>query len=203
MLSEDYGHVDADCLHHRTFDGEGQSTTACARRLRRRLRAGVRSIICLVCNRGQLVQSVPVDGLEDSLSHPANTVLLASLKRQAVVPTDTQVSPWDIDGFELHTHPDLIERLRELGEGGERDVTAVYGIAVLVRPIGRPFAIAVGTRTLLLGLSEQPDDVVVSEMPAWFSAAGWVGVNAWQSELPSADGTERLRRWVRRAFDDC
>jgi len=129
-------------------------------------------------------------------------MLIASLKRQAVVPNECQRSQWDIDDYELHAHPDLVERLGQLGEGSHRDVTAAYGLPVLVRELGRPFAVAVGTSTLLLRVGVEPDDVLKSDPPSWFRAKGWVCVDAWQVDLPREEGTTRLRRWVGKAFDN-
>jgi hypothetical protein len=131
----------------------------------------------------------------------ANCVL-TSLKSQAVVPNQHQRSRWDIDGYELHTHPDLIERLQQLGEGTQMQVTAAYGLPVLASPIGRPFAVDVGTSTLLLRLGVVPDDVRASDAPSWFRLQGWVSVDAWQADLLREEGTARLRIWVREAFDN-
>jgi hypothetical protein len=160
-----------------------------------------------LCSAGQTTLPVTVDEIQAVNTNPpswdqaANRTLIASLKRQAVVPNERQRSQWDIDGYELHAHPDLVERLGQLGEGSHRDVTAAYGLPVLVRPIGRPFAVAVGTSTLLLRVGVEPDDVLMSDAPSWFRAKGWVSVDAWQVDLPREEGTARLRKWVGEAFD--
>ena len=127
--------------------------------------------------------------------------LRAVLRRQSAQPSDQQRSPWDIDAYELHAHPDLIDRLRELGAGNEQSVVPVFGLPVLVRPGGHAFAIAVGTSTLLLRLDEEPTDVRLSSKPGWFDVAGWVALDAWQPNLPSTEGFSVLRDLVRRAFE--
>ena len=127
--------------------------------------------------------------------------LRAILRRQSAAPSDQQRSPWDIDGYELHAHPDLIDRLRELGEGIERSVVPVFGLPVLVRPGGQAFAIAVGMSTLLLRLEEEPSGVRLSSMPDWFDVTGWVALDAWQTDLPSTEGLSVLRNLMRSAFE--
>ena len=127
--------------------------------------------------------------------------LRAVLRRQSAEPSDEQRSPWDIDDYELHAHPDLIDRLRELGEGSQRSVAPMFGLPVLVRPGGHTFAIAVGTSTLLLRLDEEPTDVRLSSKPGWFDLAGWVALDAWQPDRPSTEGFRVLRDLMRRAFE--
>jgi hypothetical protein len=46
-------------------------------------------------------------------THPANTVVLAELKRHAF-PARLSDEPFVLDGYTLSTHPDLEERLFEL-----------------------------------------------------------------------------------------
>ena len=132
---------------------------------------------------------------------PDDAKLRAVLRRQSVEPSDQQRSSWDIDAYELHAHPDLIDRLRELSEGSERSVAPMFGLPVLVRPGGHVFAIAVGTSTLLLRLDEEPTDVRLPSKPGWFDLAGWFALDAWQPDLPSTEGFRVLRDLMRRAFE--
>ncbi len=126
------------------------------------------------------------------MTGPFSGEVLTALTRQAVGP---------VDGYETHVHPDLADRLQELGEGSVRDLTPALGLVALVRPVDRPFAIAVSMSTILLRLDVQPDDVIAAQLPDWFAVSGWIAVDAWQSGIPREEGTARLRRWVREAFD--
>ncbi|MCA1702124.1 MAG: hypothetical protein LC808_02185 [Actinobacteria bacterium] len=103
---------------------------------------------------------------------PDDAKLRAVLRRQSAEPSGQQRSPWDIDAYELHAHPDLIDRVRELSEGSERSVAPMFGLPVLVRPGRHAFAIAVGTSTLSLRLDEEPTDVRLLSKPGWFDLAG-------------------------------
>jgi hypothetical protein len=126
-----------------------------------------------------------------------NGDLLVSLRSQAVWHATLQ--PYDLDHYQLHTHPDLVERLEELGHDCPAKLLPVYGISLLVRSGDRPFALAVGTGALLVKLSEVPEGLSGCDLPTWFSAAGWVGVDPWQSDLQGELATERLRLCIRAA----
>ncbi len=133
------------------------------------------------------------------LDRPENATLIGWLRSQAVL-ADGRNSEFDLGAYELHTHPDLVDRLVHLGQGSERAITPLFGVPVLVRGGDRPFAVALGTRTLLLRLPAQPADVTRLDVPAELSV-GWVAVDAWQSDLASGEGSVRLRAHVRSAFD--
>jgi hypothetical protein len=79
-------------------------------------------------------------------SRPENERLSTYLQAQAH--RGDQPSGFDIDEFELHCHPDLIEHLVALGGS----YVACYGLPVLVHENGIAFAFAQGTSTLLLRL---------------------------------------------------
>ncbi len=132
---------------------------------------------------------------------PDDAKLRAVLQRQSAQPSDQQRSSWDIDAYELHAHPDLIDRLRELSEGSERSVVPMFGLPVLVRPSRHAFAVAVGTSTLLLRLDEGPTDVRLLSKPGWFDLAGWFAFDAWQTDLPDTEGFGVLRDLMRCAFE--
>jgi hypothetical protein len=128
-----------------------------------------------------------------------NTLLLESLRSQAIWHEARQ--PYDIDHYELHTHPDFLELLEELGRGCPARLVPAYGIALLVRGDDRPFAAAVSMHTLLVKVSEQPSGLRGCALPTWFVAPGWVGVDSWQPDLRSDLATECLRACLRTACD--
>jgi hypothetical protein len=69
-------------------------------------------------------------------AHLRNAALLRALKRSAV---QGKGDVYDLDGYELHTHPDLCEHLESLNRhcyGG------AYGVSLLANDLGVIFAVA-------------------------------------------------------------
>jgi hypothetical protein len=99
-------------------------------------------------------------------------------------------SVYDADGWELHVHPDLIERLEHIA-GSREAVVPLYGVViVVVRDIA--VAMAEGTGTVLLRLPSPPTDVQPGFEVEPLCSNGWHAVSPWQSDLPSAVGLARL-----------
>lgn len=99
----------------------------------------------------------------------ANAELLAYLRSSAQPATG---KPWaDLDGFELHTHPDLIERLGELA-GSPRAVVAFFGVVGIVVK-GLAAVVALGTDILLLRLPAPPEGVRFEPSIEPMCARGW------------------------------
>jgi hypothetical protein len=70
----------------------------------------------------------------------------------------TASDPYVVDGYELHAHPDLAERLKSLmAYTPVATMEYVYGIPVLCAPNGRIFATVGGTHYLCLYLPEGED----------------------------------------------
>jgi hypothetical protein len=126
---------------------------------------------------------------------PANAGLLAYLRASAQ--TATGRSGADLDGFELHTHPDLIERLGELA-GSPQAVVAFYGVVGIVVK-GVAAVVAMGTDTLLLRLPARPEGVTFEPPVEPMCGRGWYAVSAWRDHRPSPDEPSRLTRLVRAA----
>ena len=70
-----------------------------------------------------------MERLPDEARNLANRDVLHFLERQAK-PAKPAYAAIDIDEYELHTHPDLIERLAEAGTGLDAPMVAVYGVPV-------------------------------------------------------------------------
>ena len=110
-----------------------------------------------------------------------------------------------IDAYELHTHPDLGERLLSLAEGvaGASGV-GVYGVACLLDDAGVIRVVARGTSGLWVR-AEADDHARLVAADAWAApelGPDWVRMDAWQTVLPFAEGTALLRSRIARAFPD-
>ena len=118
----------------------------------------------------------------------ANRDLLGYLRARAQPGTGMRHA--DLDGWELHTHPGLIERLGEIA-GSPKAVVPLYGVvAIVVKDTAA--AMAEGTDTLLLRLPEPPRGVEPGTQIEPLCSNGWYAVSPWQSELPSAVGMAKL-----------
>jgi hypothetical protein len=131
---------------------------------------------------------------------PANAAVLAVLRGRGVY--DPNRAPWTLDGYELHSHPDLEERLGQLADGlpGGRTI-GLYGAPGLAAN-GVVYAVAGGMSTINLRL---PAGMVRDEIRAYEDRGpcefgpDWVVADAWLSRLPSAEGTAVLVSWLRAA----
>ncbi len=124
---------------------------------------------------------------------PQNATLLEFLRSQASSPSGP--GDYALGAWQLHTHPDLMERLCELAPGWP--LTAAYGVPLLARE-GIAAVVALGTDWLAVRIDGLPANVETGgAAPAWSFAGGdWHIVDAWQGGLPSADGTRVLRGLV-------
>ncbi len=115
----------------------------------------------------------------EKFPHPANAALLAFLERQAVPSDSRNKSNYDLDEFELHTHPDLCEHLYSLNPWCKG---AAYGVPVLATDRGVLFAMARGTSTLALRLAGTDRAAAIESGGRDFTEAGpdWVAFEAWR-----------------------
>jgi hypothetical protein len=123
------------------------------------------------------------------LDNPANGELLEFLEGQAE-PSGSM----DLDGFELHAHPDVCERLIGLaGELGEvpDGWHAVYGVPALVTAHGAIYAFAIGAGGIGLRLphASLPPHLNRHDL----DLPGWTVIDAWQTQLPGRVAGERIR----------
>ena len=144
-------------------------------------------------------------------ARPENDRLLDYL--QAHAHRSDRRSAFDMDEYELHCHPDLIEHLVALGG----DYRPCYGLPVLVHENGVAFAFAEGTSTLVLRLppaaqadvldaesSSDHDRATIRETTLRLAEAlgpDWVAADPWPNEIAREPVLELLRGWVRRARD--
>lgn len=112
-------------------------------------------------------------------------------------------SPYAIDGFVLHTHPDLCERLLTISaEVRGASAVGVYGLACLVDADGIVRTVARGTSGLWVRLSADDRARLVTEDDPESSEFGpeWLRIDAWQTVRPFAEGTARLKDLIGAAF---
>jgi len=121
--------------------------------------------------------------------NPANEDLLEFLEGQA-----EPSASMDLDGFELHAHPGVCERL--IGLAGELDEVpdgwhAVYGVPALATAGGAIYAFALGAGGLGLRL---PHGEVHRHLNRHdLDLPGWTVIDAWQTQLPGRVAGERMR----------
>jgi hypothetical protein len=125
-------------------------------------------------------------------AHPRNKALLKGLEKQGV---KGRGDAFDLDGYQLHTHPDLCDLLRSLNPhcfGG------AYGIPVLANDPGIVFALARGTSYVAFRLPDS-DWEAAREAGGFDSpdlGEGWFGFEAWRTEK------DLLTAWCRAAHAD-
>ena len=91
-----------------------------------------------------------------SIDFRKNANLLAAVQTFAKPKQRTPSDPYVVDGYELHTHPDLIDRLKNLmASTPEAKLEFAFGVPMLCTPAGLVFAIAGGTFSLSLLLPEE------------------------------------------------
>jgi hypothetical protein len=149
-----------------------------------------RAAIGTAAGYGRLIGSLDGDARLPDV--PANRDLIEFLRHQA---RPGKADRWDLDGWEMHVHPDLQERMRELAG----DVVAVHGLlAVVVDGVGA--AVALGTGTVLLRLPAPPPGLRPDRPVPPLSGRGWYAVDAWSSDPGRLAGALReAREYAERA----
>ncbi len=121
--------------------------------------------------------------------HPKNAALESLLRKQGVQGTG---DVYDLDGWQLHTHPDLCDHLQSFNRHCYR---GAYGVPVLANDRGLFFAVAMGTSFVAFLLPEPERSEAMAVGARAFPDAGndWVSVEAWRS------GSELMTKWCRAA----
>jgi hypothetical protein len=128
--------------------------------------------------------------------HPLNTALLDYLRARGAPPS--RPGDYALGEWQMHAHPDLLDRLTELALG--MPLSAAYGIPLLAHK-GVAAVAAQGMGTLLMRLPEAPTDLRESYWPVpELTGHGWVTVDAWQSDLRIIEGEHRLLLAIERAL---
>lgn len=131
--------------------------------------------------------------LLDLADVPVNGPLLDFLRSQAVPPSGPD--DYVLGRWQQHTHPDLADRLAELGGGCP--LSAAYGVAALARD-GVAAVVALGTDLLATRTDRLPAGLLTLDRPPHigFLTGDWHAVHAWQSGLPSEAGRRLLEEAV-------
>jgi hypothetical protein len=128
---------------------------------------------------------------------PQNRALLDLLRKQGVAQVH---GAYAYEGWELHTHPDLVERLEDLAP--RWPVLATFGMPVLGAK-GIAAVVAWGMGMLLVRLPEAPPEPLEPAGPCpplTDPGQGWHSVCPWQSELCSAESKRLLSLLVQHAL---
>ncbi|MFF7360595.1 hypothetical protein [Streptomyces sp. NPDC008125] len=125
---------------------------------------------------------------------PENLALLDHLRARAARPGGPH--DMDLDGWQLHTHPDLQERFIVLASG--HPVGSAYGVPVLSAG-GVAAAVAYGTGIVLVRVASPPENLAPGGSLPPLTDGEWFSVDAWQADIPQAEGTARLCALVREA----
>lgn len=127
---------------------------------------------------------------------PQNTALLDLLRQQGV----PQEGGAYVYGGELHTHPDLVERLEVLAP--QWPVLPTFGMPVLAAK-GIAAVVARSMGMLLVRLPEAPAEPLQRAEPCpplTDPGQGWYSLCPWQSELPSAESKRLLALLIQHAL---
>ena len=115
--------------------------------------------------------------------HLDNAAVLARLGQGAGKPTVAKRrTHWYIDEYDIHTHPDLVERMEELClDIPDVFKSAAYGYPILVTPSGVIFGYATGTGFVALRLPARPEvGDVLSDLKADALGPDWVYLEVWK-----------------------
>ncbi|MFI5808501.1 hypothetical protein [Streptomyces sp. NPDC051561] len=128
---------------------------------------------------------------------PQNKALLDLLRQQGV---PQERGAYGYEGWEVHTHPDLVERLGDLAP--QWPVLAAYGMPVLAsKGIAAVVARSMGILLVRLPVAPaEPLEPVEPWPPLTDPGRGWYSLCPWQSELPSAESKRLLTLLIRHAL---
>lgn len=129
---------------------------------------------------------------------PQNAELLHFLRQQASPPAGAD--DYTLGSWQLHTHPDLLSRLRELAPGWP--LTAAYGVPLLACQ-GIAAVVALGTDWLAVRIGDLPPQVEAEDPAPWwpFVHGDWHLISPWPDRLTRADSVRILRALVSGALE--
>lgn len=114
----------------------------------------------------------------------------------------------DVSIGELRTHPDLVERVRDIAPAREH-VWILMGAPVLVTPGGAVYGFGFGMRTLGLHVGGDTSGFARVEKKTPPSTGGgvivlndeWISVDPWMTTAGKADGIAQLKALAARALE--
>jgi hypothetical protein len=128
---------------------------------------------------------------------PFNEPVIRHLRNQAA---PGRGDTWDLQGWELHVHPDLSDRFAQVSPTGVA-LTPAYGVHVLTAS-GVAAGFVQGTSCLFLRLPVEPLKVAQShDCAAIFAAPNWYAIDPWQSDVSTEVGLGTLRILTKTAHE--
>jgi hypothetical protein len=137
------------------------------------------------------------------LDAESNTTLVAWVMEQSDRPMRRVRASRRIRPDDLRCHPDLCARLESAAFGLDHvRVRYVVGLPILVHPNGVVFGVAGGTAWMALRLPSPAHGAIVhTEWGRRGLDGDWTDADPWLTDMPSHEGTGRLRGWARASYD--
>ena len=151
-------------------------------------------------------------------SRPENEAVLAFLEMEQLPEWKETDSPWIVEGYSLHTHPDLCERVENINAAaaGGTEFRYLYGKPALIAANGVIVAFATGTHTFCVRLRREEcmDELVaarnekLSRFPVLrmkqleldaLTSGEWTRLDPWAIAYPSDEGVALLAEHVAKA----
>jgi len=135
----------------------------------------------------------------DAARAAANEGVVAYLREQASPQPDGTQPPWAVGGYGVPVHPDLVERLADVGTAVEVPLRFLFGVPVLVASNGVVVAAASGMREIRVRLAADqiaPALLAGDGADAGFGD-GWSRIAAWPLEIPATEGLPAVAAVVR------
>jgi hypothetical protein len=126
----------------------------------------------------------------------ANRQVLSYLETQAA-PPKLENARWDIDAFELHSHPDLTERLIEVTASLTVSLVAAYGVTCIGHSNGVVFGFVRGGFVLFFRLRRSSSEAE----PQPEIGSDWFRFDAFPSDPNKDAGTAALMEVAKESWD--
>jgi hypothetical protein len=137
-------------------------------------------------------------------AEPANARVVAVAAALASPQPESVGLPWAVGGFAVGAHPDLVERLAEVGELAGLALRFLYGLPVLLAASGVIVAAANGMREIdVRAAPVAVPDVLFATGGATSASArfgkGWARLAAWPVAISRTDALPMLAAACRAA----
>jgi hypothetical protein len=133
-----------------------------------------------------------------------NQSLFERLKGDSKIASPDKDPQWVLGGYEVRSHPDLVEILDGLIGDSEVRKGSAFGRPVIANGRGLVFAYAGGTHYIFLKLREERRDSARQDGGRWDPTYGkdWIEFRIGGRAGVSSDWREVLHRWFRISYQD-